>query len=124
MAKQNGEKLTDKGFVAGGTAYTLAAVFSITLSFLYSIIITVASKLSGVSVNEITAKNGVIGRIKVACLSHFVKAKLPAGAGVMLCQVLLLGPQRCLPCCLQYGWPLSRGRNIARKQAAQGHGKA
>ena len=84
MTKQNGEKLTDKGFVAGGTAYTLAAVFSITLSFLYSIIITVASKLSGVSVNEITAKNGVIilsffiGSLSVilAVLAVALKAKL------------------------------------------------
>ena len=85
MAKQNGENSANKSFFTGGTAYTLAAVFSITLSFLYSIIITVASKSSGASINEITAKNGVIilsffiGSLSVilAILAFKIKTKQP-----------------------------------------------
>lgn len=70
---------------SGGTAFTLAVVFSITLSFLYSLIITLVSKQSGLNVNEITSKNGVIilsfflGSLSVICalFATFLRAKIP-----------------------------------------------
>ena len=60
MTKNKNELEANNFYKTGGTAFTLAVVFSITLSFAYSLIITVAAKAGGESVSEITAKNGVI----------------------------------------------------------------
>lgn len=85
MAKNQTEKSANIFAKTGGTAYTIAAVFSITFSFLYSLIITLVSKQSGLAVSEITAKSGVIilsfflGSLSViaALAVIFLRAKIP-----------------------------------------------
>lgn len=60
MTKLKTKKNTSINLISGGEAYALAALFSIALSLVYSIVVTIAAKILGVSVNEVTAKNGVI----------------------------------------------------------------